>query len=91
MLLTHTVEGGDFSPDEITVTFPPSSPINGTVVCEPINILDDNIFEGDDQEFTVEISSVEYESGPSANLMCMTDCTATVTLEDDPADCECLV
>ena len=90
---SFTVLGEDFSvPSVFEVTFAAShpAPINGTTECVAITITDDDVLEGNDQDFTVNISSVQYPSGPSDNLGCTTDCTASVTLMDDAADCEWL-
>ena len=66
-------------------------PINGTIQCTTVGIADDNVFEGDKQDFTVEISSVEQSSGLSNSVKCIADCNATITLLDNAADCECVL
>ena len=65
-------------------------PINGTIQCTAVSIVDDDVFEGDEQDFTVEISSVEHLSGAFSNVKCISDCNATITLQDNAADCECV-
>ncbi len=80
----------DFTTESIfQVDFPAMSGINGTIDCANITIVDDNLYEGNQQSFTVMIDSVEYPGNVTAsNVKCVSDCEATVTIEDNAADCK---
>ncbi len=84
-----TTDSTDFTTESIfQVDFPAMSGINGTIDCANITIVDDNLFEGN-QHFTVMIDSVEYPGSVAAsNVECVSDCEATVTIEDNAADCK---
>ena len=79
----------DFSEDFTTgnvlkVDFPAMSDINGTIKCANIT---NYLFEGNQQSFTVLIASAEYPGSVAAsNVECVSDCEATVTIEDNAAD-----
>ncbi|XP_064387784.1 uncharacterized protein LOC135335951 [Halichondria panicea] len=84
-----TIIGDDFTTGTgLTVEFPSMSPINGTIDCVSISIVDDDVFEGNQQDFTVMIDSAVYSASGAAadNVMCVNDCEATVTIEDNAAD-----
>ncbi len=65
-------------------------PLNGTIACTEIAIVDDSVFEGNEQNFTATIDFVGFAGSPADNLMCVSDCEATVTIEDNAADCKLL-
>ncbi len=85
-----TTDSTDFTTESIfQVDFPAMSGINGTIECADITIVDDSVFEGNEQSFTVRIDSVEYPGSLAAsNVECVSDCEATVTIEDNAADCK---
>ena len=64
------------------------APIDGVIECANITIVDDGVLDGDEQDFTVDILSVEYPMRSADNIMCVTNCTASVTLMDNAADCK---
>ncbi len=81
----------DFTTESIfQVDFPATmSEFNGTINCANITIVDDSVFEGNEQSFTVMIDSIEYPGSVAAsNVECVSDCEATVTIEDNAADCK---
>ncbi len=91
IIFPSTVIGDDFTTGTgLTVEFPSMSPINGTIDCVSISIVDDDVFEGNQQDFTVMIDSAVYSASGAAadNVMCVNDCEATVTIEDNAADCK---
>ncbi len=72
----------------LTVEFPSMSPINGTIDCAIIYIVDDDVFEGNQQDFTVMIDSAVYSASGAAADNVINDYEATVTIEDNAADCK---
>ena len=89
IILPSTDISEDFTTGNgLIVGFPSISLVNGTINCTSIFILDDDVFEGNQQDFTVMIASAMYSVYAADNVMCVGDCEATVTIEDNAADCK---
>ena len=75
-------DGEDFNePDTFEVTFSGGSTSDGDSSCIQIPIVNDLQFEGNEQLFQVDITGTNLP-----NVMCNTDCTASVQIMDDESD-----
>ncbi len=73
------------------MTFEVSEPIDGEVECAPVTIVDDDVFEGFEQDFTVSIVSDEimyFGILAADNVKCVNDCEAEVIIQDNNLDCK---
>ncbi len=80
-------------PEDFEVTFPPSptGSNNMAMECAMVGIVDDNMFEGNEQTFTVNIlSGITFLTSLAENVECTGTCDAMVTIQDNSPDCECV-